>query len=80
MAIEHGTSAMHHKIDQQFDSFKARIHDTVDRADATAKSTSSWLRGAASKAAATIKEHPYAAVGIAFGLGYAIVRFARGRK
>jgi ElaB/YqjD/DUF883 family membrane-anchored ribosome-binding protein len=78
MAIGNGTS-VHHTIDEQFDSLKSRIHDAVDRAETSTAGARSWIRGFAGKASELIKAHPFAAVGIAVGVGYAIVRFARRR-
>ena len=75
--MTNGLTSTHHKIDEQFESFRARIHDAVDRADSAAKSTSSWLQTAWSSSTNAIKSHPFAALGIAFGVGYAITRFVR---
>jgi ElaB/YqjD/DUF883 family membrane-anchored ribosome-binding protein len=77
MATENGSATAHHMIDKQFESFKARVHDVVDRADAQTAGVRSRLRVYAAKTGDAIKAHPFAAVGIALGVGYAIVRIAR---
>jgi ElaB/YqjD/DUF883 family membrane-anchored ribosome-binding protein len=77
MTIGNGTTKAHHMIDEQFASFKAKVHDAVDRAEATTESARSKLRAYTARATEMIKAHPLAAVGIAFGVGYVIVRLAR---
>jgi hypothetical protein len=62
------TAAVH-----QYDVFKARIHQLVDRA--TTKPN--WLGRAIATTGDTIKAHPIAAAGFALGLGYASVRWVR---
>ena len=63
----------HPMFDAQFDILKSTIQKLVDRA--TTKPT--WFGRVVTKTGDTIKAHPIAAVGIAIGVGYAIVRFAR---
>jgi len=77
MTTTNGLSAVHHKIDEQFDSFKARIHDAVDRSNQAHETTSAWLRAVVGRSRDAIKAHPIAAVAVAFGVGYALVRLVR---
>lgn len=67
------TEAIHHLFDEQLDAFKSGVHKVVERA--TTKPT--WFGRTLARTGETIKEHPIAAVGAAFGLGYLLVRIAR---
>ena len=66
-----------HNGHSRIDTFKAGVHDFYESvADKTAdsrKQIKSW----ASDATELIKAHPYVAVGVAFGLGYVVIKIAR---
>ena len=62
-----------HLFDEQFDAFRSSVKKLVERA--TTKPT--WFGRAVGKTGEAIKSHPIAAIGVALGLGYAIVRIAR---
>jgi hypothetical protein len=67
------TAAIHHMFDEQLDAFKSGVHKLVERA--TTKPT--WLGRVLASTGETIKAHPIAAVGVALGLGYLLVRVTR---
>lgn len=58
-------------LDEQFEALRSTVRKLIDRGEPPK------LRTFATKARELIAEHPIAAVGIAFGVGYAIVRIAR---
>lgn len=62
-------------FEDQFDAFRAGMRKLIDKADPHREP--SRLRALASRAEQAVKAHPIAAVGIALGLGYAIVRIVR---
>ena len=67
------TAAIHRLFDDQLDAFKSGVHKLVERA--TTKPT--WLGRAFATTGETIKAHPIAAIGVALGVGYLLVRVAR---
>lgn len=70
----HAAAAAHHLFDQQFDALKAGIRKLIDRVETDAPSRIRTLTGNATE---VIKAHPILAVGLAFGLGYVVMRVAR---
>jgi ElaB/YqjD/DUF883 family membrane-anchored ribosome-binding protein len=73
MSAQTATNSVHHLFDEQFDALKSGVKRIVDRA--TTKPT--WFGRMASKTGETIKAHPIAAIGVALGLGYVIMRVVR---
>lgn len=71
MNVQNGTSE-HASIEHRFDDLKESLKKIVQRFDTTPE-------GYLGKARAQIMAHPIAAIGIAFGLGYIVVRLARRR-
>ncbi|HEY5923527.1 MAG TPA: hypothetical protein VIV11_17725 [Kofleriaceae bacterium] len=63
--------------EQTFDSFKSGMHHVFDRVMTKPDGSPSRVRTWTNRATDAIKAHPYLAVGVAVGLGYAIVRVAR---
>ena len=80
MSSTNGTTqfeALHHTLDEQVDAFKAGVKKLVDKATTKSNGEPSWLSSFVGKTGETIKAHPLAAVGIALGFGYLVVRLAR---
>ena len=75
-----GNSRFHsakHLVDERFDAFKAGMQHLVERVMSRPEVSSSRVRRWSTQATDTVKAYPYVALGIALGLGYAIVRIAR---
>lgn len=80
----HAPEALHERIDsiasglrdvaEQLSSTVASVKGQASDLTSHAVSRASWLRERASKA---IQDHPIAAIGIAFGAGYLIMRMIR---
>lgn len=66
-------TTMHHLFDDRLDALKSGVHKLIDKA--TTRPT--WFGSATERTAAIIKAHPFAAIGIALGLGYIVVRAIR---
>ncbi|HEY6036508.1 MAG TPA: hypothetical protein VIV58_19655 [Kofleriaceae bacterium] len=60
-------------FDEQFDSLKSSVKKLIDRT--TTKPT--WFGRAINTTSDMIVAHPIAAIGVALGIGYAIVRIVR---
>jgi len=73
----HRFDSAKHLVDEQFDAFKSGIQRVFERVMSRPDGSPSRVRQWSTQASDTIKAHPYLAVGIAVGLGYAIVRIAR---
>lgn len=69
----HQAASDHHMFDVQFDALKSSVKKLIDRT--TTKPT--WFGRAINTTSDTIVAHPIAALGIALGVGYAIVRIVR---
>lgn len=63
----------HTSVEHQFDALKDSLKKLAHRFDTTPE-------GYLGKAKEQIKAHPYAAIGIAFGIGYLFVNIARRRR
>ena len=63
-------------LDDQLESFKANVRKWIDRVS-TKREGESRVRAFLAKSGELIKDHPIASVGIAFGIGYAVVRIVR---
>jgi len=69
--------AARHLVDKELDAFTSGLHKVVDRVIEETEQGRSRIKSWTSKATESIKEHPYLAVGVAFGLGYVVVKIAR---
>ena len=65
--------SVQHLFDEQLDALKSGVHKLIDRA--TKKPN--WFGRVMNTTGEAIKAHPIATIGIAIGLGYVVVRFAR---
>jgi len=78
MLTQNGTTKDdHHLLEAQIDAFKNGVRKLIDRVSTKPADEPSRLKAFADKATETIKAHPIAAVALALGLGYAVVRIAR---
>ena len=59
------------------EAFKSGMHKFVDKISTKYNGEPSWLKKAIGKTTEAIKAHPVAAVGIAVGSGYLLVRWLR---
>ena len=64
---------------EQVESFKSGMHKLVDRVSTKYNGEPSWLKKTVDRTGEAIKAHPIAAIGIAIGSGYLLVRFLRRR-
>ena len=79
MATQNGSvpsEMKHHLLEEQLDAFKAGVRRWIDTV-AVKPEGKSRLRHFIDRTGAMIKEHPIAAVTVAFGVGYIVVRIAR---
>ncbi len=65
------------QIEQQFEAIKANLKKWIDRVSIKPSGEPSRVRMLAGKTKDAIKAHPIAAVAIALGTGYVVMRFAR---
>lgn len=70
--FDHATTVQH-LFDQRLDSLKSGVHKLFEKA--TMRPT--WFGRVTEKSAGLIKAHPIAAVGMALGVSYLIVRAIR---
>jgi len=81
MSSQNGTThtdSPHHLLEDQLDALKAGVRKLMDRvATKPADAPPSRISTFTGKATELIKAHPIAAVGIALGLGYVVMRIAR---
>lgn len=68
----HAAESAKVRIEHQFEALKAGLKDIVHRLDPAPE-------GYLGRAKAQIVKHPIAAVGVAFGVGYLVMRLARRR-
>lgn len=73
-ASQHPDST-HHLFDEQFAAFKSGVEKLIERT--TTKPT--WFGRSITRTSDMIKAHPIAAIGVAIGIGYGIVRIVRRR-
>ncbi len=66
-----------HLADEQFEALKSGMHKLVDRVMTQSDGLPSRVQQWMAKATEAAKAHPYLAIGIALGSGYAIVKIAR---
>ncbi len=66
-----------HLVDERFEALKSGMHKLVDRVMTQSDGSPSRVQKWATKATEAVKAHPYLAVGIALGTGYAIIKIAR---
>lgn len=66
-----------HLVDDKFESLKSGMHKLVDRVMSQPDGSPSRIQTWTAKATEAVKAHPYLAIGIAVGTGYAIVKIAR---
>ncbi len=66
-----------HLVDEQFDALKDGVNRIYERVMKEPDGTPSKLSVWSAKATDAIKTHPYMAVGIALGIGYAVMKIAR---
>jgi ElaB/YqjD/DUF883 family membrane-anchored ribosome-binding protein len=65
-----------HRIDEEIDSLRASVKQLIDRMMSKPAEPTRFGRFVA-RTEELIKAHPIATLGIAIGIGYAIVRIAR---
>ena len=70
----HSEASLFH---DRVEAFKSGMHTFVDQISTKYNGEPSWLKKAVDKTTEAIKAHPIAAVGIAVGSGYLLVRFLR---
>jgi len=68
----HAADSAKARIEHQFEALKTGLRDIVNRLDPAPE-------GYLGRAKAQIVKHPIAAVGVAFGIGYLVMRIARRR-
>ena len=68
---------VHRAFDARVDSAKQRAKQVIDFATPGPAGEPSRLQQLFGRSEASIKAHPYAALGIAFALGYVVTRLAR---
>ena len=66
-----------HNGHRRVDTFKAGVHDFFETVADETKDSRKQIKSWASDATEMIKAHPYLAVGVAFGLGYVVIKIAR---
>lgn len=71
--IDQATTTGQHRFDERFEALKSGVHKLFEKA--TMRPT--WLGRATDRSAELIKAHPIAAVGIALGISYLVVRAIR---
>lgn len=71
------TDSVPHLLDDRLDAFKAGVRRLMDRVATKASGEPSRIRTFAGTATEAIKAHPIAAIGVALGLGYVVMRIAR---
>ncbi len=69
------SDSTHRLFDEQFAAFKSGVEKLIERT--TTKPT--WFGRSITKTSDMIKAHPIAAIGVAIGIGYGIVRVMRRR-
>ena len=77
---ENGTShadVSRHLLDEQLETFKAGVKKWIDKVSMKPEGGASRIKSYVAKTGQMIKEHPIAAVSVAFGIGYLVVRIAR---
>ena len=77
MSVQNGTThieSVQQLFNHQLDALKSGIRKLIDRAETDAPSR---IRTFSGNATEVIKAHPNLAIGIAFGLGYVVMRIAR---
>ena len=72
MTTQNGTASQGNGVEQRFEGLKESLKKLAHQFDTTPE-------GYLGKVKSQIKEHPLAAVGIAFGVGYLVMRIARRR-
>jgi ElaB/YqjD/DUF883 family membrane-anchored ribosome-binding protein len=71
------TSSDHHRLDAQVEALKTSIRKLIERASTTATGEPTRIAGYANRATDAITAHPFAAIGVALGLGFLTARIAR---
>lgn len=66
-----------HLVDERFEALKSGMHKLIDRVMVQPDGSPSRVQTWAKKATDAVKAHPYLAVGIALGTGYAIIKIVR---
>ncbi len=69
----------HPRFEQQFEAVKANVKKWIDRIAIKPSGEPTRLRKLADRTGEAIKAHPIAAVGIAVGAGYLVIRVLRRR-
>lgn len=80
MRFHNGHSRLHaarHLVDKEFDAFKSGVQKVVEKVIDGTEDGRDQIKSWSNKATEAIKEHPYIAIGVAFGLGYVVVKVAR---
>lgn len=71
------TDSVPYLLGDRLDAFKAGVRTLMDRVATKASGEPSRIRTFAGTATETIKAHPIAAIGVALGLSYVVMRIAR---
>ncbi len=64
-------------LEDKLDAIKTQVRKLVEQVSDTTKPAVKRMRSFGEEATDLIRAHPIAAAGIAFGLGYVVVRIAR---
>ena len=71
------TDSVPHLPEDRLDAFKGLVRTLMDRVATKTSGEPSRIHTFAGLATETIKAHPIAAIGVALGLGYVVMRIAR---
>jgi ElaB/YqjD/DUF883 family membrane-anchored ribosome-binding protein len=69
--------AVQHAVEEQLEAIRSQVKKLVEQVSETAKPAAERVRSFGEQTTDLIRAYPIAAAGIAFGLGYLVVRIAR---